>query len=223
MVRHNLVDTSLLETKPQWHFSGLEDARFVKWDNRYFLIGCRRDTEETGIGRIEFSELDSTMRKEIARYRIQPPIDPNSYCEKNWMPILDKPFHFVKWTNPTEVVKVNLEEGTSQRVSISSPIELPLDLKGGTHVLSWENGYIALVHESDSNDGLRLTYRHRFVIWNDKFEIQKVSNPFTLMNGVVEFACGMCEFEGDFLITFGYYDNASFLCRISKNSINKLI
>ena len=38
-------------------FIGLEDARLVFWDNKYYAVGVRRDTTTTGHGRQEFSEL----------------------------------------------------------------------------------------------------------------------------------------------------------------------
>jgi predicted GH43/DUF377 family glycosyl hydrolase len=59
-------------SKPMWEFIGLEDGRLVKWDDKLYLSGVRRDTETTGIGRIELSELnvnkDSVI--EISRNRI---------------------------------------------------------------------------------------------------------------------------------------------------------
>ena len=51
------VDTSLLDVKPIWEFVGLEDARIVKWNNKTYLIGVRRDTTTNGEGRMEFSEI----------------------------------------------------------------------------------------------------------------------------------------------------------------------
>ena len=60
---------------------------------------------------MEFSELEINKSnvKEINRNRIEVE-DKTSYCEKNWMPIKDKPFYFIKWTNPTQIVKVDLDK-----------------------------------------------------------------------------------------------------------------
>jgi len=46
---------------------------------------------------MELSEIEitDTEVKEISRLRIEAP-DVNSYCEKNWMPILDMPYHYIK-------------------------------------------------------------------------------------------------------------------------------
>ena len=59
---HNItkVDTSNFDTKPWWEFIGLEDARLVKWDDVY-LTGVRRDTETTGIGRMELSKIKDRL------------------------------------------------------------------------------------------------------------------------------------------------------------------
>jgi predicted GH43/DUF377 family glycosyl hydrolase len=43
------------------------------------------------------------------------------------------------------------------------------------------------------------------------------------MNGDVEFATGMCEYEGELLITFGFQDNCAFLLRIPLNKVKELI
>lgn len=112
VVRHNKIDTSKFDTyDPMWDFVGLEDARIVRWNEKLYITGVRRDTTTNGQGRMELSEIqvNSDSVVEVSRFRIPPPKDPNSYCEKNWMPVIDKPFHFVKWCNPTEVVKVDPE------------------------------------------------------------------------------------------------------------------
>jgi hypothetical protein len=65
---------------------------------------------------MELSELDIIDDKvvEVFRKRIPPPNDPNSYCEKNWMPVIDQEYTYVKWCNPTEVVQVDPEAITSK-------------------------------------------------------------------------------------------------------------
>ena len=32
------------------------------------------------------------------------------------MPILDKPYHFIRWVNPVEMVKVNMDKNLSEVV-----------------------------------------------------------------------------------------------------------
>ena len=106
IIEYTKTDTSKFDTyEPKWDFVGLEDARLVRWDDKLFQVGVRRDTTTNGQGRMELSEIDENG-VEISRQRIPTPSE-NSYCEKNWMPVLDQPYTFIKWSNPTEIVRYN--------------------------------------------------------------------------------------------------------------------
>jgi hypothetical protein len=210
--------------EPKWDFVGLEDARIFRWNEKLYICGVRRDTTTNGQGRMELSEIvvDKKDVSETSRLRIEPPNDPNSYCEKNWMPILDKPNHFVKWVNPTEVVEV-FGDGKSKTIHLSQPKAFPRDIRGGSQIVPWGEYYIAITHEVDlfkSEVGRKdARYLHRFMIWNKDFEIISSSKEFSMMDGQVEFAVGLCHHEDDFLISFGFQDNAAYILRAKKNTI----
>ena len=219
------VDTSKLDIPPVWEFIGLEDARLVRWDGKLYMCGVRRDTKPNGEGRMELSEI--VDGKEISRFRIEPPIDPNSYCEKNWMPILDMPYHFVKWTNPTEVVKVYPEEGRSEQVHLGQHCSMPADLRGGSQVIPFGEGYLTLNHETylynseqERKDG---TYKHRFTYWDKNWNILKFSDNFSFLDAKIEFACGLAKYKENYLITFGFQDNASYLLKIPAKFLENFI
>lgn len=224
------VDTSRLDVKPLWEFVGLEDARLVRWDNKFYLCGVRRDTTLNGVGRMELSEIEFNEFdvKELKRYRIPMPDNIDSYCEKNWMPILDKPYHFVKWANPTEVVKYDIENSTTNVIySSKNYINLSRDLRGGSQVIPYKEGYIAITHEVDfynseagRKDG---TYWHRFVCWDKNWNIISISREFSFMGAKIEFACGMTKYQDDYLVTFGFQDNCSFLVKIPEKFLEDFI
>jgi predicted GH43/DUF377 family glycosyl hydrolase len=215
------VDTSVLDQRPLWEFVGLEDGRVVRWDDKLYLTGVRRDTTTNGQGRMELSEI--VDGKEVSRFRI-PAIDEDSYCEKNWMPIIDMPYHYVKWSNPTEVVKVDPVKHTCE-VVIQQEDELPVprDLRGGSHVIPWEHGYLCVIHEVDmlqSEAGKKdAKYPHRFVGFDKNFKINYLSKEFYFMGADIEFTTGMCEYNGDLLISFGFSDNAAFILKCPVKSI----
>jgi hypothetical protein len=225
---HHHIDTSQFPDQELWEFVGLEDARIVRWDGKLYICGVRRDTTYNGQGRMELSEIEITDSgvKELKQYRIPVPGidkgDETSYCEKNWMPILDLPFHFVKWTNGTEVVRYDIETNTTERVAVRDWKDLGcIDLRGGSQVLKLGEYRFCLNHETflfqspaGRKDG---TYRHRFVVWDNDWNIVKVSERFSFLNGEIEFAVGMCEYGDDYLITFGFQDNAAYLLRVSKS------
>ena len=227
--RYNIIDTYTLDVEPLWEFVGLEDARVIRWNNRLYLSGVRRDTTTNGQGRIELSEIivEENSVKEISRTRIQPPFDGNSYCEKNWMPVIDKPYYYIKWTNPTEVVRANIETKKSDQIFLGQYEPLNRDLRGGSQVNPWKNYYIAITHEVDlfkdplgRKDGL---YRHRFVLWDKNFNRLKWSDEFTFLGGHIEFCAGMAIKNSEFLITFGFQDNSACLLAIPENIIESLL
>jgi hypothetical protein len=229
------IDTSDFPDKEMWEFVGLEDVRIVRWEGKLYICGVRRDTTYNGQGRMELSEIEFTENgvKELKQYRIPVPGDDQgdstSYCEKNWMPILDLPFHFVKWTNGTEVVKYNMETNKTERVAVSEWQDLGcIDLRGGSQILKLDDDrHFCLNHETflyqspaGRKDG---TYRHRFVVWDKDWKIDKVSKRFSFLGGAIEFAVGMCEYGDDYLMTFGFQDNAAYLLRVSKQVVKNYI
>lgn len=228
---YHQIDTSKFPDKELWEFVGLEDCRIVRWNGKLYISGVRRDLDTIGTGRMELSEIEITENgvKEINQYRIPAPGNDDSYCEKNWMPIVDLPFYYVKWTNGTEVVKYDIETGKTTQEFLTDWKDLGcIDLRGGSQVIRFdENHYFCLTHETyltkseaGRKDG---TYRHRFIVWDNEWNIVKVSKQFSFLNAEIEFAVGMCEYKDDYLITFGFQDNAGYLVRSSKEFVKQFI
>lgn len=230
VVKHLKIDTTKFDDyEPLWDFVGLEDARIVKWDGRFYITGVRRDTTTNGQGRMELSEIEITedYAREVARHRIEPPNDPNSYCEKNWMPLVDQPFKYVKWSNPTELVEVYPSTLKSKTLHLSSTVPCPRDIRGGSQVIPYEDGYFALTHEVDlfkSPEGRKdSVYYHRFIFWDKEFNIKKLSTDFHFLDAHVEFCVGMCPYREGFLMTFGFQDNAAFILYCPQKTIQDFV
>lgn len=221
------VDTTKLDVKPIWEFVGLEDVRITKWDDKIFYSGVRRDTTTNGVGRMELSEivLEDNSPKEISRQRLPAPNDNNSYCEKNWMPINDMPYHYVKWSNPTEVVKYDPENKTTEQVFLGSYVSKPYDFRGGSQVIRWKDYRICLSHSTNlynSESGRKnADYWHSFIVWDKDWNVVKYTDLFNFMGAKIEFSCGMCEYRGDMIITFGYQDNSAYVLRVPGEFFNR--
>jgi hypothetical protein len=214
---------------PIWEFVGLEDARLVQWYGRYYLIGVRRDTTTNGVGRMEISEIEldkeAWTAKEVSRVRMPSTGADDSYCEKNWMPIIDMPFHYIKWSAPTEIVK-NVDGTTEQVLIKNSALNTP-DQRGSSQVIRWGNFRIAITHEANvylnylgQKDG---TYRHRVIVWDEEFNLLGVSKEFSFLDTQVEFCVGAQEFEDDLLVSFSFQDNAAFLLKVPRVVVEELI
>jgi len=224
-VNFKKVDTSKLDVKPIWEFIGLEDARVVVWNGKTYMCGVRRDTTPNGVGRMELSEIKDG--KEINRYRIEPPSG-YTYCEKNWMPITDMPFHFVKWTNPTEIVKVNIEKLTSETISITEQdVNFPRDIRGGSQVIPWKGGHLALTHEVDlwfnEKSNKDAQYYHRFIFWDKNWEIVSHSEAFKFIDAKIEFCCGLSCVNDNLFMSFGYQDTTAFCLSVPEDLVYNFI
>lgn len=226
------VDTSKLDVTPIWDFVGLEDARLFRWNGILYMSGVRRDTTTNGQGRMELSEIELTddYAREISRVRMPAPRADDSYCEKNWMPIIDQPYTYVKWSNPTEVVQYNLNDKTTTAIYLDDGSNfvwnLP-DLRGSSHVLPYKDYYFALIHTVDlqrtnlgQKDG---SYQHRFVVWDRNWKIIKVTEQFSFMRADIEFCCGAAFYGDDLLLSFGFQDNVAFILRMPKTLLSEML
>ena len=224
------IDTTDFPDQELWEFVGLEDCRIVRWDNNLYVSGVRRDLDTKGTGRMEICEIQFVNNevKQISQFRIPTPVDKNSYCEKNWMPITDLPYHYVKWTNGTEVVRIDPETQTCEQICLKNWRDLNCaDLRGGSQLIPFGEYRMCIVHETflyNSEAGRKDgTYRHRFVIWDKDWNIVKISSQFSFMGAKIEFCCGLTPYQDDYLMTFGFQDNASYLLRVPKETVKNFI
>ena len=227
-----VIDTSDLDVPPLWEFIGEEDCRLVQWEGKYYAIGVRRDTTTNGQGRMELSEIEidkeNFSAKEVSRKRIPAPGANTSYCEKNWMPILDKPYQFVKWTMPTEVVQAYPDKDQCDSLLVKEGFRTNSDQRGGSHIVPWGDYYLAVTHEVrlfknylKQKDGI---YRHRLIVWDKEFNIVGVSpKEFAFLDARIEFVAGAAKYEDDLLLSFGFQDNAAFVLRTPGGLIEKMI
>ncbi len=230
------IDTSKLDTPPIWTFHGLEDCRLAKWDGRLYGIGVRRDVNDNGEGRMQYQEIyydfeNEPYAIEVSRNRIEPPFNAQTYCEKNWMPILDKPHHFVKWTNPTEIVKADLNTNKSEQIHLGEKI-IPIgnDLRGGSQVIRWRDGWLTITHEYTPvyhNNELGYKdafYFSRFIHWDSDWNIVATSKDFSFLDGRIEFVAGMDHLNDEFVvITFGFCDCSAYIVKMPKSLIEKML
>jgi len=236
------IDTSKNDIRPIWDFHGLEDVRVFRWDNTLYTSGVRRDVKPDGEGRMELCEIkwDKDVCIEKTRDRIE--VNPHTYLEKNWVPIFDMPYHFVRWSNPLEIVKVNPEDKSKENVQSGkldiiscetvihrdNKIKLPFGLRGSSPVIPFgDNGdRICITHETHffHHPGLRKDahYYHRFIIWDKDWNVRGLSKQFKFMGAMVEFCCGLLVKDNNLIMSFGYQDNAAYILKMPIDLLNKM-
>ena len=224
----------LIETdnyKPIWEFQGEEDARIIRWDGKLYTTGVRRDDNKDGRGRMELMHINDNTYREITRVKVNA-INKDSYCEKNWMPIKDMPFHYVQLANPTVVVKTNPKTGKTEEVIHKERVNRLVDekfdlLRGSSQVIRWGDYWMTLVHTCElwyTASGRKYArYCHVFVLWDNDWNIVKMSPLFSFANYNVEFTCGLEYHDGKFYIPFAIEDNFVFLMTVDEEIIRKFI
>lgn len=241
-IKYNLIDTSLRDKEPIWEFAGLEDARLVRWDNKLLAIGVRRDDNTTGIGRMEISEITEDG-KELSRTKIEVPW--KAYCEKNWVPITDMPWHFMRTSNPVCIVKVNPKDlgkkmmaekvVEKEHINVSgvpgiydAPWQGETFFRGSSQVIPYkDNTHIATVHTCELyfNEMNRKVakYLHHFILWDKDWNIIKISPAFSFNDHHVEFTNGLAYKDGILYIPFAIQDNFSYMLETSDTNIDALL
>lgn len=229
------IDTSKCDTEPKWDFIGHEDGRLVNWDNKIYITGVRRDSNDIGKGRMELSELDPETFAEISRVRIESPRSEEEYCEKNWMPILDMPYHYIRWCNPLEIVKVDPVTGQSEIVvkkeynqSTENLNFNEMSIRGSSQVITIGDYRMAIVHRCElwSNEKKQKSqarYINNFIVWDKEWNIVKVSKPFNFGDFDVEFTVGLMYEDGKYYIPFALQDNIAFVLCVGEKTVNDFI
>ena len=124
------------------------------------------------------------------------------------------------------MVKVDIKYKTSKTIILKNGIDNLQNLRGGSHVIPFKGGRMCIIHEVDLwKNKLQqkdAKYTHRFVRWDNNWNIKHISEPFSFMDGEIEFCCGLAEYKNDLLITFGFQDNAAYLLKMNKDLLNKL-
>jgi hypothetical protein len=152
----------------------------------------------------------------------------DTYCEKNWMPIKDMPYHYMRTSNPTEIVQVDPTTGDTNIVVSKERKSHLLDehfdmLRGSSQVIPWKDYHMALVHTCElwltANDRKYARYCHCFVVWDKDWDIVKVSPLFSFADYNVEFTCGLEYKDGYFYIPFALQDDFSFLMRVDEDTV----
>jgi len=125
------------------------------------------------------------------------------------------------------LVVVNPEDGTSKFAKISEKREMSGYPRGGSQVIPWKDYYIAFTHEVDlfksETQRKDAVYKHRILLWDRDFNLIRWTDTFSIMGGDVEFAVGLAQQGSDFLLTFGFQDNAAFLLKFPESVIEEQV
>lgn len=199
-------------------FSGREDIRLVVWNDRLYGICSRPDIEDHIV--MELLEFDEEFNVYHICY-----INTGVH-EKNWMPISDKPFHFMYSCNTSKVIRVELDGSFEFVNEREAQCEW---LSGSTQLINYKDGYIGVVHRAHN-----MRYESQFVKFDRNYNIEqrsvwcRFSNPSVeRFEGVTgepgrEFCCGISRDDNSIYMTYSIMDTSPQLLTIPISLVDDL-
>lgn len=192
---------------------GMEDVRIFDWQGAVWAIASQRERTSHGWCEIVLARLDTTGVGSVPMtdWRLLSPLPPTRH-EKNWMPVIEASgLGFVYSCDPPYVVDARGERTARG----SSPAALD-HLRGGSQLIQFDAGWLALVHEVVVLPSGR-NYMHRFVWFDDQVVPRRITEPFKFGSVAIEFAAGLAwNHDGErFVASFGIGDCEPWLATFS--------
>lgn len=137
--------------------------------------------------------------------------------EKNWMPI---------GTTGRFMYQIgHVVDRNGVTVAVTKPPFAAADMRGGSQLVLFRGGWLALVHEAHYGfDGKRI-YTHRFVYFDADGVPLRTSLPFVFHDKQIEFAAGMCwHFDGRRLVvSYGVRDREAWIASVDAHEVAEMV
>jgi len=198
---------------------GFEDLRPFAWDDALWCVAGVRELTREGWYEQVLARIDQHTETacRLTDWRVLSPKGLKRH-EKNWMPrVAGAEMRFVYLCDPTRLVDNEARTITE----IVAPIQAE-DFRGGSQLIAFDGGSLALVHQARVRDGQR-HYRHRFVWFDDACRLRGVSRPFFFVRRGVEFAAGLAWHPDSkrLIITYGVDDCEAWIATVEAEDIRR--
>jgi glycosyltransferase involved in cell wall biosynthesis len=197
---------------------GFEDMRLFEFQGDMWTSSTMRELNREGWCEQVLAKIDrSTGQPHIVEWHKMDDTSVRQH-EKNWMPwIKDGAIRFAYHVN--EVVD---DYG---RLVSKMPLAFSADqFRGGSQVIPFHGGWLALIHEAGQLDNKRY-YQHRFVWFCYNGLIQYVSLPFVFHAKQIEFAAGLAWHpdEKRLVISYGVADKEAWVATVDDHDIMEML
>lgn len=221
---------------PNTYSTGLEDVRLFMVEDQMYFIATNVNFSKTGRNRMVMGKYDPVNLVYSECKRLVPP-DPNSYIEKNWIPIvprtrvktdeqnMDNLRFIYKW-NPMEIGKLtrDTDDGLHLEIVESFQIQNPWfdRIRGSTTFLDTDNGFLGLVHFSEERSPRQ--YYHMFLLLDhETLRPIKYSQPFYFLSRSVEFCIGLAKIGGDYMCWVSRMDRDTVMITLSGDTVDSIL
>lgn len=143
--------------------------------------------------------------------------------EKNWMPFVDGgKLKLVYAIDPIPTVLFFDDE--TKRVApriddVPSTVHL---FRGGSQIVEWDDGYLAVIHHLNLDEHRYPVYLHRFIKCDRSMTRFEKSRPFYFHSRGIEFVAGAVAQRDRLLLSFGLADQTSHLAVVRRDEVARL-
>lgn len=205
---------SVGEPAPKWDkVIGHEDIRLFAVDGGLSTLACRRDQNEGGVCEQVLSNIVFLPSGTYINtgHRI---IHKEGSYEKNWMPARNG-HHFIYRLGTVVDTTGKIVKKFDTKVDTST-------ISGGSQLVTFRDGYIALVHEARINPSTNLRYYiHRFVYFTNELAPVCLSMPFYFLDKQIEFAAGLAWHPDNkrLILSFGARDSEAWIGTVDATEV----
>ena len=217
-----LAEAGQLPTRLPSRFVGFEDCRLFRWRGRLHCTATVRDRDASMRCEIALIGLDDDQR--IVTLDVLRGHGDDRH-QKNWMPAVDgDDLYLVYGCDPTTVLRYD-PDARRVRVHAEHVPSLALDhLRGGSQLVAFDGGWLAVTHEVVALDEHRRRYLHRFVAFDRAFRIVAITEAFRLSDEPIEFAAGLAaDDDGALHVSYGAGDREAWLATFDAASVRRAL
>lgn len=190
---------------------GYEDMRLFSYEHHLCFSTCVRDMNIDGWCEQAWGMIYRKLGGTFVVTTVMHPAERRH--EKNWMPrVINDNLKFVYSLGKLIGIDGVIEDSGDHVYAVD-------DLRGGSQVIQYNTGWIAIVHEAQYNGSQRY-YNHRFVWMDYEGRLRKISRPFYLHDKQIEFVAGLARHpDGRFIISYGVRDCEAWIATVNYNEI----
>jgi hypothetical protein len=200
---------------------GLEDCRLRSANGVLSVSATVRNVSpfdghcRIGIGAVDVANSRVTGLRVIDGLSTQP-------HEKNWMPIVGRGGWLYACHHDGHVVTVDPDPGLPggyQMIRRSKSPQIASHFRGGSQLVPWQDGYLALIHETAQLPQGR-AYEHRFVFFDSSLAVARLSPSFAFRERqAIEFAAGLTVMGDRLVASFGVRDAEAWIVDLASEDV----
>jgi SAM-dependent methyltransferase len=199
---------------------GWEDCRLFWWQNDFYCTSTVRELNQEGFCEIVLSHIkrEDDGLLHFADYRVIHPVFCGKEHQKNWMPmVVNDDLYWMYSSDSARIINPKGEMVSEKITHIAAD-----SFRGGSQLIPFDGGWLAIIHESHTMPDNRRRYMHRFIWYDALGRVGRFTKSFYIDKLGIEFAAGIAKHpeSGNIIVSFGLADKESWLAVFDQQSIS---